>query len=1014
MNITRQFSTTMSENPNKNVICCYENCEGFPQSLLEKCQNGSCPNLLHHMCQTAFEHRERLTLPLSKKCQKCLEEEVMGGTLPEQKKQKGFMNCSVVLCPRVYYFGNWDALANKSEEDMSNMPFVFAKIISVPRPSIAKKTFELQYDRIGSRDVSDLDRYTNCLPDLDAVRKLLREAVARADRKGYRFNGNKNRRKKKITELPPKKKSRKASSEPAIDSETLGGGSISSLSTNVGGLLSGILSEINNNPSSTMNSPSANTYVNDNILINDSDSDEESHCDINESAFHVDVHDKEEEEDEKFENVEDELDVLGEDWKWDQWEDIGDEDSIPGPLETDHYNGPHGIREHVATSFQTILQCIFSTTAMDRDFFKRLATQSNKYARTKMHSQSSSMFLGHKWENISVGEMVRFFGIMLRISMEPRKMGGYTSYFQENPLVNLASGYSVQLRGFDPWAKEVMPLIRFKQIRGAFHPEAGLSMCGDKCHQLRYFIRRFNEKAKQIFHLGPNASFDEGGIAMRSRYCPVRQYNKDKPNKYRVDFFILADASFYFIYHLDVYQGKNINNIDVHEQAAKLPTTQKAVANAILKSEINNDPNGSRHIFMDNRYTAPQLLALMLTNWNLRGVGTCRANRKGFASKELELDKSSTRGSFVRKVDKRLGMVITRWKDSKILQTVSTVMCKGLTEITRRTGPKKIRVAVPNDIEKYQNWMGGVDRGDQHRVMGAGFSNVAHFKKWYKKAYLGIADFSMLNAFSAWNLSVNYSGVRGGTKSRHRLVKWEFYAVAAEELMSYVDVDELKHPTCTNVHNASTLHRPGVLAHSNNPDIRPTCAICNMEESVLRKIFNVENKKGRKYSRRQKYLATCTHPDCKISAHVCCPDGTKTSLLPMFRGMSCFDIAHSQECQNMFTTISRNGKDYIRTVPSHKVAKDLEELYQQDLPRRSSRGRPRLVQEEEEEEAPHTPPTLTTNRRSIRNSTPPPTNKSPARKRSPSEMTPPRPRSNQRKKLTRTRVSRRKRKSSNR
>ena len=122
----------------------------------------------------------------------------MDGTLPDQKKQKGFMNCSVVLCPRLYSFANWDALANKSEEDISNMPFVFAKIISVPRPSKAKKSFELQYDRIGSRDVSDLDRYTNCLPDLESVRKLLREAVAQADRKAYCFNGNKNRKKKKI------------------------------------------------------------------------------------------------------------------------------------------------------------------------------------------------------------------------------------------------------------------------------------------------------------------------------------------------------------------------------------------------------------------------------------------------------------------------------------------------------------------------------------------------------------------------------------------------------------------------------------------------------------------------------------------------------------------------------------------------------------------------------------------------------------------------------------------------
>ena len=66
----------------------------------------------------------------------------------------------------------------------------------------------------------------------------------------------------------------------------------------------------------------------------------------------------------------------------------------------------------------------------------------------------------------------------------------------------------------------------------------------------------FNDVAKKTFHLGPDVAFDEGGVAMRSRYCPVRQYNKDKPDKYRVDFFILADARYYNVGHLDVYQGK--------------------------------------------------------------------------------------------------------------------------------------------------------------------------------------------------------------------------------------------------------------------------------------------------------------------------------------------------------------------------------------------------------------------------------------------------------------------------
>ena len=87
---------------------------------------------------------------------------------------------------------------------------------------------------------------------------------------------------------------------------------------------------------------------------------------------------------------------------------------------------------------------------------------------------------------------------------------------------------------------------------------------------------------------------------MRSRYCPVRMYNKDKPDKFRVDFFILADSKYYFIFHLDVYQGRNKANIDIAPMIDTFPTTQKAVANAIIKSGINNDIHGCRHIFMDN------------------------------------------------------------------------------------------------------------------------------------------------------------------------------------------------------------------------------------------------------------------------------------------------------------------------------------------------------------------------------------------------------------------------------
>ena len=55
-------------------------------------------------------------------------------------------------------------------------------------------------------------------------------------------------------------------------------------------------------------------------------------------------------------------------------------------------------------------------------------------------------------------------------------------------------------------------------------------------------------------------------------------------------------------------------------------------------------------------------------------------------------------------------------------------MDKGMQTSIRRTGSKIIEVTCPSDIVRYQQYMGGVDRGNQHHVMGAGFANVvAHF-----------------------------------------------------------------------------------------------------------------------------------------------------------------------------------------------------------------------------------------------------------------------------------------------
>eukprot|EP00957_Ditylum_brightwellii_P103780 7906039-Ditylum_brightwellii.AAC.1 len=73
------------------------------------------------------------------------------------------------------------------------------------------------------------------------------------------------------------------------------------------------------------------------------------------------------------------------------------------------------------------------------------------------------------------------------------------------------------------------------------------------------------------------------------------------------------------------------------------------------------------------------------------------------------MDNTADRGNYLPLVVDRVGMVITQWKDGKVLQAVNTVMEHDTTTITRHVGKEVIDVVCPNDIVLYQCYMVGVD-----------------------------------------------------------------------------------------------------------------------------------------------------------------------------------------------------------------------------------------------------------------------------------------------------------------
>jgi len=121
----------------------------------------------------------------------------------------------------------------------------------------------------------------------------------------------------------------------------------------------------------------------------------------------------------------------------------------------------------------------------------------------------------------------------------------------------------------------------------------------------------------------------------------------------------------------------------------------------------------------------------------------------------------------------------------------------------------------------------------------------------------------------------------------------------------------------------------------------PTCMVCSMEEGIMRKVQNHGNKKGRFYSRRRKHLSICSHPNCNIVCHSCCPVKSNMTDIPQFVGLTCFEIAHHPECEGLFINIQQGDKKYTRSVRNHPIPMTVQKIYERMQPRQSIRGRGR-------------------------------------------------------------------------
>ncbi len=124
------------------------------------------------------------------------------------------------------------------------------------------------------------------------------------------------------------------------------------------------------------------------------------------------------------------------------------------------------------------------------------------------------------------------------------------------------------------------------------------------------------------------------------------------------------------------------------------------------------------------------------------------------------MKQSSPHGSIIRKYDKMNKVLFVQWKDNKVVSLVSTTGKLGIVKVRHTVGGKQILVDCYVSVKDYGEFVGGVDCVDQQIKCAGGFAHCAHFKKWYKRIFLGILDFMMTNGICGWNLYASHPGSR--------------------------------------------------------------------------------------------------------------------------------------------------------------------------------------------------------------------------------------------------------------
>ena len=227
---------------------------------------------------------------------------------------------------------------------------------------------------------------------------------------------------------------------------------------------------------------------------------------------------------------------------------------------------------------------------------------------------------------------------------------------------------------------------------------------------------------------------------MKSRHrSGIRQYIKDKPTKWGIKLWVLADSSNAYVQDFNIYIGKQAGReISLH-----------GLGYDVVMTLMHNYLNQGYHLFVDNFYTSMTLAKHLFERGTLL-TGTILDSRRDFPAslkKGKEWAKGKPKGTM--RWERDAPVLALQWVDNKVVSMISTSANANQTNQVnrkRKAGGTWSATSVPQPevFRMYNQYMNAVDRSDQilatHNVQ-------RKCMRWWKTLFFHLIDLAVVNSF---------------------------------------------------------------------------------------------------------------------------------------------------------------------------------------------------------------------------------------------------------------------------